>query len=174
MERTVATLLALTRCEGGIEGIERGRFTVSDLLAETWSPLDAEASSRGLRFELEAPEAPIVSDREKLRLILSNLFSNAVAYSPAGSTVSCTARTEGDRLEITVANPAPQLTAADLPFLFDRFWRKDAARGSSRHTGLGLALARSFANLLGFDLTAQLSPDRQLELRLAGPVGHSP
>lgn len=174
MERTVATLLSLARCEGGIEGIEHSTFIISDLIHETWAPLAAEAAARDLRFDLEAPAAPIASDREKLRLILFNLLSNAVTHSPAGSGISCTARTENGRLEITVANPAPQMTAADLPFLFERFWRKDAARSNSRHAGLGLSLARSFATLLGFDLTAHLLPDRQLALRLAGPAGHSP
>ena len=174
MERTVATLLALARCEGGLEEAEPGVFAVPELLDEAWAPLAAEAAARSLRLELAAPEASIVSDREKLRLILGNLLSNAVTYSPSGSTVACTARVDGGTLEITIANPAPLLDPADLPHLFDRFWRKDAARTNGRHAGLGLALARSFATLLGFDLTARLGPGRQLELRLLGPVGSSP
>ncbi|HEX7183849.1 MAG TPA: ATP-binding protein [Thermoanaerobaculia bacterium] len=174
MERTVTTLLALARCEGGIEATEPGELVVSELLADAWAVLAPEAAARSLRLELAAPAASIVSDREKLRLILSNLLSNAVAYSPPGSTVACTARADGGLLEITVANPAPHLTPADLPHLFDRFWRKEAARSDGRHGGLGLALARSFATLLGFHLTARLDPDHQLELRLTGPVGTSP
>jgi signal transduction histidine kinase len=174
MERTVSTLLALARCEGGIEQTEPGEISVSELLGEAWTALEPEAASRALRLELTAPAAPIVSDREKLHLIVANLLSNAVTYSPPGSTVACTARVEGGTLEITVANPAPHLAPADLPHLFERFWRKDAARSNGHHAGLGLALARSFATLLGFDLTARLGPGQQLELRLQGPVGSSP
>lgn len=174
MERTVATLLALARCEGGLEQTEPSVLSVSELLGDAWAALEPEAAARSVRLDLTAPAAPIVSDREKLHLIVANLLSNAVTYSPSGSTVACTARVNGGTLEITVANPAPHLTPADVPHLFDRFWRKDAARSNGRNAGLGLALARSFATLLGFDLTARLGPDEQLELRLRGPVGSSP
>lgn len=174
MERTVATLLALARCDGRIERTEHHELSLPDLVRETWAPLETEAAERSVRLELAASPEPIVSDRDKLRLIVANLLSNAVTYSPAGSTVACTAHAEDGRLRITVANPAPHLTAEDLPHLFERFWRKDPARSTGRNAGLGLALARSFATLLGFDLTAHLGPDQRLELRLAGPVAHSP
>lgn len=174
MERTVSSLLALARCEGGIEQTERRELSVSELLGEVWAALEPEAAARALRLELTAPATPIVSDREKLHLIVTNLLSNAVTYSPAGSTVACTAQVDGGTLEITVANPAPHLTPADVPHLFERFWRKDAARSNGHHAGLGLALARSFATLLGLDLTARLGPDQLLELRLTGPVGSGP
>ncbi|HWM92870.1 MAG TPA: ATP-binding protein [Thermoanaerobaculia bacterium] len=174
MERTVATLLALARCEGGLERTQRQELAVPELLAEAWAPLAPQAEARELRLDLSASPVAIISDREKLRLILDNLLANAVAYSPAGSTVACTAQAENGTLEIRVSNPAPHLAPADLPHLFERFWRKDAARTNGQHAGLGLALARSFATLLGFDLTARLGPRQQLELRLTGPVGTDP
>ena len=174
MESIVSTLLSLARCEGGLERTEASELTVPDLLAEVWATLEPTAAARGLRLELDAPAATIVCDREKLRLIVANLLSNAVTYSPSGSTVACAAHVNGGTLEITVANPAPHLTAADLPHLFERFWRKDAARTNGGHAGLGLALARSFATLLGFDLTSRLGPGQRLELRLMGPVGTGP
>lgn len=173
MERTVSVLLALARCEGGIEQTEMGEIVLPELVSEIWSSLASEAEERAVRLDLDATPAPVVSDREKLRLILSNLLSNAVTYSPAGSTVACTARVEDGVLVIAVSNPAPHLAPEDLPRLFERFWRKDAARSNGRHAGLGLALARSLAGLLGFSLTARLDPRQDLELRLAGPVGET-
>lgn len=174
MEGTVGTLLTLARCEAGIERMERGEVSVSELLADAWEPFTKEAAARNLRFDLAAPPRSILTDPTKLRLIVTNLFSNAVTYSPSGSTVSCTARADDGTLEITVANPAPNLTSDDLPYLFERFWRKDAARSNGQHAGLGLALARSCAALLDYELTADLDPDRQLKLRLMGPVGTGP
>ncbi|HEX5759496.1 MAG TPA: ATP-binding protein [Thermoanaerobaculia bacterium] len=167
MEGIVTTLLALARCEAGLERPVPSRFALPELVEETWAPLAAEAAGKDVRLALEtAPGAAVVCDREKLGLVLGNLLANAVAYSPPGSTVACTARGEDGWLEITVANPAPHLGAADLPHLFERFWRKDPARSNGQHAGLGLALARSFAALLGLDLTANLTPDQRLELRL--------
>ncbi len=174
MQRTVTTLLALTRLEGGLEQTEAAELSVPELITSTWASLEPEATARGLRLELAGAAPPIVADREKLGIILANLLSNAVAYSLPGSTVAAGVRVEGGGLEITIENPAPHLTPSDLPLLFERFWRKDAARTSGQHTGLGLALARSLATLLGLELTAALSPDHRLTLRLAGKLGMGP
>ncbi len=76
---------------------------------------------------------------------------------------------EGGTLEVAVANPAPLLDPGDLPFLFERFWRKDPARTGSLHAGLGLSLAKAFAELLGLSLTAELDSGKRLVLRLRGP-----
>lgn len=177
MQRTVSTLLSLARCESGLERPEPGEVSVAQLLAETRETLEAAAAARRLRLEIDASAQTLVADREKLAIILGNLLSNAVTYSPEGSTVTATARVEEGALEVTVANSAPHLTAEDLPHLFERFWRQDAARSNGQHTGLGLFLARSLATLLGLELTAALGPDQRLEIRLAGkkpPAKESP
>jgi signal transduction histidine kinase len=167
MESLVVNLLALARCDSGLENVERAEIDLRALLEEVWKRHAPAARGRGLELRLTAPPLTLRGDRAKLDLILSNLISNAVAYSPAGSTVSCSAALDGGALEVRVANPAPALRREDLPFLFERFWRKDAARTDLLHTGLGLPLARSFAELLGLRLTADLDAEGWLVLRLA-------
>lgn len=153
MEGIVTSLLSLVRCDSGLERLERTEVELRELIEETWSRFAAEAEKKRLTFAFAAgPPVIVMSDRGKLSLILSNLFSNAVAYSPAGSTVSCSVDESG----VAVANPAPLLTPEDLPHLFERFWRKDAARTGSLHAGLGLPLAKAFAELLGWEITAEL------------------
>jgi two-component system, OmpR family, heavy metal sensor histidine kinase CusS len=172
MERIVVNLLSLVRCDSGQEVFERTEVDLRELIEETWGRFASDAEEKDLVFELTArPPLTAISDRGKLSLILSNFFSNAVAYSPAASTVSCSAAITGDQLEITVANPAPQLEADDLPHLFDRFWRKDPARSDSLHAGLGLPLAKALADLLGFGLRAELAEGRRIVLRLSGSCG---
>lgn len=169
MEAIVVSLLALARCDNGLESCERAEVDLRELIEETWSRLAAEATRKRLDFALTAPRSTVMSDRGKLGLILLNLLSNAVTYSPAGSTISCWAGGGGKPIEITVANPAPLLAPEDLPRLFEPFWRKDAARTGTLHSGLGLPLAKAFAELLGLRLTADLGNDQQLTLRLQGP-----
>lgn len=67
---------------------------------------------------------------------------------------------------IAVGNPAPLLEPGDPPHLFERFWRKDAVRTGSLHAGLGLPLARAFAELMGLDLTAGMDPEGRLVVRI--------
>lgn len=171
MERIVVNLLSLARCDRGVEIFERTEVRLRELIEEAWGRYASEAEERGLTFALDArPPLTVVSDRGKLILILANLFSNAVTYSPAGSTISCSATVTDGTLEIEIANPAPLLEPADLPLLFERFWRKDPARADSLHAGLGLPLAQAFAELLGLGLTAELDGGSRLVLRLRGPV----
>ncbi len=170
MERIVANLLSLARCDSGLESFERAEVHLGALIEELWSRCAPEAEKKGLIWTFSPrPPLTLVSDPGKLILILSNLLSNAVTYSPAGSTVSCSATVTRGTLEVTVANPAPLLGPEDLPFLFERFWRKDPARTGSLHAGLGLPLAKAFAELLGLSLTAELDPGKRLVLRLWGP-----
>ncbi len=73
------------------------------------------------------------------------------------------------RFRFSIANTVDALTDDDVSKLFERFWRRDAARSSSEHSGLGLSLARAFAAALELDLTASLQSDgRLLVMTLSG------
>jgi two-component system sensor histidine kinase TrcS len=72
-------------------------------------------------------------------------------------------------VEIAVTNSAPGLSRDDLPNLFERLWRKDEARSGGANHGLGLPLAREFAQIMGWNLEAALSDDGDLTLTLRGP-----
>jgi len=175
MERTTDQLLALARAEAGLEIVVRERVGLAELVEACWAPFAATAAERGLAFDREiAAGSALTTDRTKLERILSNLLANAVEHSPAGSRIACSAdRDSKGALHLEVSNLAPQLEPDDLALLFVRFWRKDPARTGSEHSGLGLAVARSLADLLAFDLTAHLSAEGRLAVRLdevaAGP-----
>jgi two-component system sensor histidine kinase QseC len=98
-----------------------------------------------------------------LRSILANLFDNAVDYAPAGGEITVASDAAGG---LRVANPAGNLSAADEARLFERFWRKEAARSGGEHAGLGLSLARTFAAAMGWRLSATLEAG-QLVFHLA-------
>jgi two-component system sensor histidine kinase QseC len=135
-----------------------------------WKAAAAEADGRGLTAALEIPEGLIlVTDREKLELIFSNLLANAVAYGSPGGRITCAAAAVDGRFSLSVANPTADLAPDDLPRIFDRFWRRDAARSDGRHAGLGLSLVAALCELLGFSREARLR-DGVFEIVLAGPV----
>ncbi len=75
------------------------------------------------------------------------------------------------RFIASVSNIAPDVDAEDLPHLFKRFWRKDAARSGNGHTGLGLALAKTFALAIGCELTAHLDESKKLTFMLTSANG---
>ena len=153
MEAIVRVLLALARCENGTQIVARESISFWGLVHELWSPLSKSAFQRRLVLQLDVPRNLVVhSDRTLLSGILSNLFKNAVDYTPESGLV----RIAFEKTTFFVENRSDNLTDTDLPHLFERLWRKDAARTSPEHAGLGLALAQAYARALGLRLSAQL------------------
>ncbi|MFE6782074.1 sensor histidine kinase [Streptomyces sp. NPDC057680] len=98
----------------------------------------------------------------RLARLLTNLLDNAAKFSPPGTPVEVTLSTYGSGgsaggLELTVRDHGPGIPAADLPYVFDRFYRAEAARALPG-SGLGLAMARQIARAHGAELTAGAAP----------------
>lgn len=169
MERIVVNLLALARCDGGQQTVWRSEVPLAPLLERCWQPVAAEAAARGVALATALPAGlTLATDEDKLALVLSNLLANAVAYGVAGEPVTCSASVVGPELALRVSNRTDQLEPDDVPQVFDRFWRKDAARSGGQHAGLGLSLVSALAKLLGFTVTAHLEHGEIFHVTLAG------
>ena len=153
MEALVTRLLTLARGERGQLAAQCTPVELAPLTAAVWQPFALRAAERALTVEISVAPGRVPADPVLLRSILANLFDNAVDYSPPGGTISVTTGAAGG---LRVANPAAGLGADDLPRLFDRFWRKEAARSGGEHAGLGLNLARTFAAAMDWQLAAAL------------------
>jgi two-component system sensor histidine kinase QseC len=168
MERLVVSLLAMARAESGHAAASRERIALEFAVQDAWRSFAGVAAERGLRvcFRVD-PECTVEGDPVLLREILANLLSNAVAYSPAGGRVEVDGGSTGGAFLLTVTNSAESLAAADVDKLFDRFWRKEAARSDEAHCGLGLALARTYAQALGWELRASLDQEYRITFTLS-------
>ncbi|HEX3728968.1 MAG TPA: ATP-binding protein [Opitutaceae bacterium] len=158
MELLVNQLLALARGEQGEIAIRRADLSLEACVAEAWAPFAPRAAERNLRARIELRPAPIAADPTLLRSLLHNLFDNAVDYTPEGGEVRISIETGAGPARLLVANSVEGLGPADVDRLFDRFWRKEAARSDQRHLGLGLPLSRVFAQAMGCALSAALDP----------------
>lgn len=171
MERIVTALLALARCQSGKQVIKAARIDLSQMVQELWSLLAADAASRGLRVYCELPDAmELTSDPTLLGSIVSNLLSNAVAYTPAGGRIQLRSQMTDEALSLIVQNDAHALTVEDLAHVFEPFWRKDVARTDNQHSGLGLSLVMAYAELLGMQVGAELPSGNQFRVVLTLPA----
>lgn len=162
MQQTIQALLTLARCDAGRYPLQTEPIEFEPFLHDQWTPFEAAARQRGLEVTCSVAPAKILhGDRDILATILSNLFSNAVEYTPESGTLEWEADVTDGRLDFRISNTAGDLTTDDLPRMSERFWRKDAARSSNEaHSGLGLPLAAALADVAGLTLGLKLNGGR--------------
>lgn len=166
LQQTVDGLLVLARAEDLSSEIVCEEVALRPLLEECLALHANRAREREVTLIPHLDDGAVLqTDVRLLRIIVTNLVANAVEYAPSGSEVNISCRSADPRL--TVTNAAPSLRAEDVPRLFERLWRKDAARSDAVHAGLGLSLAQSCAQALGLVLTAQLDGHGWLSVSLA-------
>ncbi len=171
MGRSVSTLLKLARLEMGAETFDRGRVDLGGIVREHLRSLSAVERASALRVtNLVGPGDLVEGDQDVLRIVVSNLLSNAFNYSPPRGAVECRLERSAEGWRFLVLNEATDLGPADLERLSQPFWRKDRARADRDRSGLGLALSRALAERTGLELCFELE-DGRFQAILSGSSG---
>jgi two-component system sensor histidine kinase MprB len=155
----VGDLIDLARGDAGDGPVEDVALdtTVADAVAR--------APASDVRFALDLAPCVVRADPERLGRAVANLLDNAVAYSPPGGVIEVSVR-DGT---LSVRDHGAGVDNAELPQLFDRFFRGASERGH-RGSGLGLALVRQLAERCGGSVDAENAPDGGLVVRLSLPA----
>jgi two-component system sensor histidine kinase MprB len=164
LSRLVGDVVSLAR---GSEGDEDHEDLRLDALVRR-SVDRARLHAPGLAFTLDAAPTLVTGAGAQLERAVGNLLDNAAKWSPPGGTVEVTVR-DG---EVTVRDHGPGIDPADLPHVFDRFYRAPAARRTPG-SGLGLAIVRQAAEAHGGAVTAGAAPGGGALMRLRLPVASS-
>ena len=165
MERLVRDLLRLARLDAGQESFEHVPCLVAALFDGVESDLSPalEARQQFVEHRIASDAATVSGDPAKLHDALRNLLENATNYAPEGSRIMMGAERRGNRILLTVADEGPGIPEADLPRVFERFYRVDKARTRGARdpggTGLGLAIVKHLVELHGGRATAANRPE---------------
>jgi signal transduction histidine kinase len=157
-------VLFLGELETGREVVSLGRTPALPVIEEVVASFAdrAEHSQVTLRVEA-APDVDLPLRPRMLRVVVENLVANAIRYSGPGSTCSILLSQETETPLLAVADDGAGVREADLPRLFERFYRADRAR-SSRGTGLGLAIVKHVVTSAGGTVEARSAPGQGLEI----------
>ncbi len=151
---TLESLQALAARRPG----KQERIDLHALVDDAWSSLTHQGNTPSLRLVNEVPPGDmIVSDRHALLTILRNLLRNSAEHA---GRATCVVRRFGEGL--TIADDGPGIAAADLPFVFERYYHGRLADTPGQETserGLGLAIAKQSAEVNGWRLSVQSTPD---------------
>ncbi len=168
-------ILDLAKIEAGAMPTHTEPVALRELVYDVTELFRVSAVAKSLALTTTvAPEAPstLVTDRLKLKQILNNLLSNAIKFTESGTVdLSVVPSAEGTQVLLQVKDTGPGIDPALHERIFDKFSQGDA-RVSYEHggTGLGLALSRALAELLGGTLTVVSLPGEGATFTLALPL----
>jgi signal transduction histidine kinase len=146
MSDLVDSLLTLARADEGRFDLHREPVALGPLVRDVYETAVILGEDAGQTVTMSVLEEALVhGDARRLRQLFLNLVTNAIKYTPRGGKVELSlSRRVGGEVTFTVRDTGIGISAADLPYVFDRFWRADRARSrGSERTGFGLGLSIS-------------------------------
>lgn len=143
LAQMVSELLELSRIESGRIPLNMQPLTIPAVIEEAIDRLRAQAKRRQITIQtqLNTPLPSIQADPRRVEQVLVNLIHNAIKFSDPGDEIAVGARKEAGYITFFVEDEGIGIPAADLPRIFERFYKTDQAR-SSGGTGLGLAISK--------------------------------
>ena len=124
-----------------------------------------------LAGEIPADVDPVLANLPKLQRMLQNLIGNALRHAPAGGTISLRAKPCGELVQVEVVDTGHGIPPQELPYVFERFFRGEQARGRPSETktspgaGLGLAISRALVEAHGGTIEVESEPGKGTRLR---------
>ncbi|BCA63759.1 histidine kinase [Sphingomonas sp. HMP9] len=162
-------LLDVSRLDAGGVVPKVERFALRALIDELAVQFRPLAGERGLVLAAHAGAFSVATDRSLLRSILQNFLSNAVRYSAEGR-IWIGARRRGDDVLIEVRDSGPGIAQADRERIFEEFERLESKGSAGGGVGLGLAIVRRIARLLGVAVELRSAPGRGTTFAVRVPL----
>jgi two-component system sensor histidine kinase BaeS len=128
-----------------------------------------------MKVEIGPGSLSCFGDRARLVQVLQNLMRNAIRYTPEGGIILGGAHVDGDQIAITVRDTGLGIPAADVPHIFDRFYRSEQSRNRSHGgAGLGLAIAKQMVEAMGGTIGAESEVGEGTVFRIHLPRASAP
>jgi two-component system OmpR family sensor kinase len=154
--RIADELLMLSRLNGEVM-VDRQRLNLRALLSEIAATVGPLAQSHEIKLTIDAHEDVFVNGNTgHLRRLIINLLDNALKFTPAGGSIDVGLKSDAHRAIIRVADTGGGIHPAELPHIFDRFFRGAGSPGEG--SGLGLSLCREIAHAHGGEIAAANLP----------------
>ena len=173
LERLVEDLRLLTLAESHQLAFEKQKLDLIEIARRSISMFQAEADEKkislGLVTSLES--ALIVADPLRTEQVIGNLLANALWYIPEGGKIWVEVTMDGNEVTISINDNGSGIPEADLPFIFNRFWRGEKSRTRrSGGVGLGLAITKLLVEEQGGHIIARSLPGSGLQVRVSFPA----
>ena len=161
LDEMATSFLDLARLESGRALYHISTFHISPLLEEIYTIVEPKASEKDILFsQFLAPELPAMqADRDKIKQVLLNLYSNAIKYNRPNGRIIFKAWSDTQTFWMAVQDTGFGIPENDLPHIFEKFFRAQATEKVSSGTGLGLSICKRIVEMHGGKITVQSTLD---------------
>jgi two-component system sensor histidine kinase GlrK len=150
LQQLIENLLSFSAWQARHTGLEISTFRLRPLVKSALETHQLTLLAQRVHLDLKVQDVEMRADRAKLKLILDNLLSNALKYSPRGGTISIHAHIEGDNLILDVADTGPGIPKEERAAIFQAFYSGKAPQaGHLKGTGIGLSVVSEFVQAHG-------------------------
>ena len=151
LDEMATSFLDLARLESGRALYHVSTFHLSPLLEEIYAIVEPKATENGVMFSQDlASELPALqADRDKIKQVLLNLYSNAIKYNQTNGRVIFKAWADTESFWMAVQDTGVGIPEGDVPHLFEKFFRVQATEKLSSGTGLGLSICKRIVEIHG-------------------------
>ena len=170
LKRLVDDLVDAARVQGGKVTLDRRPIDLADAVHHAVSVLQGTGESKQHLVEVDAESVGVSVDPTRLEQILVNLLTNAVKFSPTGSTVSISARRDDSEVIVSVADEGPGIAPEEQKRIFDRFYQSQNGNRHARGTGIGLTIAQRFTAQHGGRIWVESEPNHGATFSFTLPV----
>jgi PAS domain S-box-containing protein len=172
--RLINDILDIERIESGNVTLTKTNCEADTLARAAADVVRALADRENIRITIEAEPAPLVADSDRMVQTLTNLLGNAVKFSPAGSIIRLTARSEGTNVVFSVVDQGRGIPSDKLGTIFERFQQVDASDSRDKGgSGLGLTICRSIVRQHGGEIRVESEPGTGSTFTVTVPSGIS-
>jgi len=169
LQQLIENLLSYSAWQSQASGVDLSRFRLGSLIGTVVDNQRLAVAARNLTLDLQVADVQLVADRPKLKLVLENLLSNALKFTPRGGTIHLHACRDGATTVIDLADTGPGIPVADRDKVFEAFYSGQAPQGGPlKGTGIGLSVVREFVEAHGgkVEIIYGQYPGAHLRIRL--------
>jgi signal transduction histidine kinase len=172
-------LFALAQLDTGHASLKLAYASISDLISDTVSSLNAHAMRRSINIhgEIQVDLPPLYIAPDKIQRVLYNLMDNAIRHTPEAGDITVRAAQKGGEVQVVVHNTGDAIASQHLPHVFEKFYRGEQARQKDadghRGAGLGLAIARGFVEAHGGRIWVESAAGKGTAFQFTLPIKNS-
>ena len=158
LRRLINDLDILAQTDINTLSLNLEEVTLAEYLPQIAAKFAPSAAAKSVTLQLDPPSEalpPVRIDRERLAQVMGNVLTNALRHTPTEGTIRVTAKAVCHQVQLQVFDSGVGIAAAELPFVFDRFYQTDRSRSDKGKMGLGLAISKALVEAMGGEISAK-------------------